>query len=123
MVDKHLKDIFEQQIPEKQGIVQEIYNLNVDNRIFNQMKRAMNETIQQEQGSLPTKDFKHLFMTCFKHDPVRGEKIYNMMLPHVRVDENNMNPCKLADFIDFFNYTAIQAHKFKRHKNDSQMIH
>ncbi len=116
-------------------VIEEIYRLNLDNRILNNLRMQLNEMIEDEKGLVSVEVFKKMFFTYFK-----GEKkafmIFDMLLPLIQVayDEAQDKVCedgpnvkhmiqiqKLTQFIDFFNYYPVNVPTI-RHKNDSNEL-
>ena len=65
-------------------VIEEIYRLNLDNRILNNLRMQLNEMIEDEKGLVSVEVFKKMFFTYFK-----GEKkafmIFDMLLPLIQV--------------------------------------
>lgn len=61
-----------------------MYELNVDNRIFNNLRATMNSLIESEHGILGKDTFRDLFMSSFKNNP-NSLLIYDLLLPLIQV--------------------------------------
>lgn len=65
-------------------VIEQIYRLNLDNRILNNLRMQLNEMIEDEKGLVSVEVFKKMFFTYFK-----GEKkafmIFDMLLPLIQV--------------------------------------
>ena len=46
-------------------IVKKMLELKMDNRILNQMRQSMNESIEDERGLMSRNDFKKMLYTSF----------------------------------------------------------
>lgn len=119
-------------------IIEQIYRMNIDNRIFNNLRQQLNEMIDDEQGVCSVEIFKQLFFTYFKGEP-SANQVYEMLLPLVTTyfDEGTKTLSekqnaaesltrvvlivKLTQFIDLFNYYPVRVHKV-RYKNDSNEL-
>ncbi len=47
-------------------IIEQIYRLNLDNRILNNLRQQLNELIEDEKGLVSPEVFKRMFFTFFK---------------------------------------------------------
>ena len=47
-------------------IIEQIYRLNLDNRILNNLRQQLNELIEDEKGLVFPDVFKRMFFTFFK---------------------------------------------------------
>lgn len=47
-------------------IVEQIYRLNLDNRILNNLRQQLNECIEDERGLVTIETFRKMFFTFFK---------------------------------------------------------
>ena len=65
-------------------IVEQIYRLNLDNRILNNLRLNLNEMIQDERGLVDVETFKKMFFTFFKGERC-AYQIYEMLQPAVSV--------------------------------------
>lgn len=48
------------------SVVEQIYRLNLDNRILNNLRQQLNEMIEDERGLVNVEIFKKMFFTFFK---------------------------------------------------------
>ena len=105
--------------------MEQIYRLNLDNRILNNLRLNLNEMIQDERGLVDVETFKKMFFTFFKGE--RGaNQIYEMLQPAVSVhwdlvsdkqiksSDPLANQCNkfikiqlLTIFIDLFNFYPV----------------
>jgi len=61
----------------------------MDNRILNQMRQTMNESIEDERGLMKRQDFRKMFFTSFgRKNPDAKVAIYEMLLPIIRVEDH-----------------------------------
>lgn len=65
-------------------IIRDVYQLNVDNRIFNNLKQQLNELIDDERSLISIPEFKTIFFTYFK-DGQKSAKIYEKLLLFITV--------------------------------------
>ena len=102
----------------------------MDNRVLNNMRQTMNESIEDERGLMSKVDFKQMFFTSFGRAAEENKKvIYDMLIPIIETDKpifskNNSEVTsvvgdgnatggeyvsigKLSLFIDFFNYVPF----------------
>lgn len=119
--------------------VEQIYRLNLDNRILNNLREQLNQMIDDERGLVSTEVFRRMFFTFFKGEP-KSYQVYEMLLPIVTVyfDDSTdqiveethekateANKCVriqlLTQFIDLFNYYPVKVNKL-RYKNDSNDV-
>ena len=102
------------------NICKKMIQLKIDNRVLNQMRQTMNESIEDEKGLMSKKDFKKMLFTSFGRIPVVNKQIvYDMLLTIISADESCMHDGleftvdeyiqieKLGKFIDFYNYVPI----------------
>jgi Ca2+-binding EF-hand superfamily protein len=61
------------------SIISEVYKLNVDNRILNNLKQQLNELIDDERSLISVSEFKPIFFTYFK-DGQKSAGIYEKLL-------------------------------------------
>ena len=61
-----------------------MYELNVDNRILNNLRQTMNSMIVDEKGYFSIPVFKELFMSAFKSN-FKSKIIYDLLLPLIKV--------------------------------------
>ncbi len=80
-----------------------MYNLNVDNRVLNNLRQTMNSLRCCEDGFLSIKQFRELFLSQFKGHS-KAMNIYELVLNVIKVDDENVGVSKLSELIDFFNY-------------------
>mmetsp|Transcript_29125 Transcript_29125/g.21669 ORF Transcript_29125/g.21669 Transcript_29125/m.21669 type:complete len:166 (-) Transcript_29125:63-560(-) len=103
---------------EKINVVKKMYELNVDNRILNNLRQTMNSLIVDEKGFFSVQQFKELFMSAFKSN-FKSKIIYDLLLPQIQ-EGDNVIISKLSAFIDFFNFLPIAV---QRDKNSSQELY
>ena len=65
------------------SIIAEIYKLNIDNRIFNNLKQQLNELIDDERSLISVPEFKSIFFTYFK-DVQKSATIYEKLLSYIK---------------------------------------
>jgi hypothetical protein len=119
------------------SIIREVYKLNVDNRILNNLKQQLNELIDDERSLISVPEFKSIFFTYFK-DGQKSSSIYEKLLEYIKcfvVDdkvcdtepengdkfETMVSIQKLSKFIDVFNYYPIYVTNLRK-KNDSDEL-
>lgn len=61
------------------SIISDVYKLNVDNRILNNLKQQLNELIDDERSLISVSEFKPIFFTYFK-DGQKSAGIYEKLL-------------------------------------------
>jgi len=67
--------------------VLKIYEYNVDNRIFNNMRQTMNAQLHQYNDLMKLQKFRDLFYSTFKGNPNANE-IFNLLLEVIK-NEND----------------------------------
>lgn len=121
------------------SVVEQIYRLNVDNRILNNLRQQLNEMILDERGLVSVDVFEKMFFTYFKGQRF-AHQIYDTLLPLIKVcydEENDViredgDPNRagmkfivkiqlLTQFIDLLNYYPVKVNKL-RYKNDSHEV-
>ena len=126
-------------IEEWVNVVEQIYRLNLDNRILNNLRQMLNELIEDERGLVETEVFRKMFFTFFKGERY-AHQIYDMLHPLVTVCYDEVNDKVVSDgdhdkpgtkfrvrlqlltqFIDLFNYYPVKVNKL-RYKNDSNEL-
>lgn len=146
IVDKYVRDILNKDDPRgyqsRMQIVRRMFELQMDNRVLNQMRQSMNEQIEDERGLMKVDDFKKMFFTAYGRVSMKNKTIvYNMLLPTIMADMDQLEPRKsklfkekrptpmanissfvsigkLSRFIDFFNYVPVKVNEW-HHKNES----
>lgn len=86
VVDKYIIDVMNSQGGQSgtaAQIIKEIYKLNVDNRILNNLKQQLNELIDDERSMLSVSEFKHIFYMYFKGES-KASIIYEKLLPYIK---------------------------------------
>lgn len=120
-------------------VIEEIYRLNLDNRILNNLRQQLNEMIEDERGFVSVDVFRKMFFTFFKGERFAFQ-IFDMLLPLIQVAFDEANDKILEDFdlgdpsikfvvriqlltkfIDLFNYYPVKVYNIK-HKNDSNQL-
>lgn len=64
--------------------MEQIYRLNIDNRILNNLRLELNERIENESGIVSVDIFRKMFFTYFKGE-VTAHQIYDRILPIISV--------------------------------------
>ena len=65
--------------------------LNLDNRVLNQMRQTMNEKIDDERGLMKRSEFKRMLYTSFGRIPHENKKIiYDMLIQLISVHVENV---------------------------------
>jgi len=74
----------QEQYEEKKEIIKKMYLMNIDNRILNNLRKQLNEMIEDETGLIPVEEFRKLFFTYFKgsQDEI---KVFHELLPSLTV--------------------------------------
>ena len=145
IVDKYLLAVMNSQggqTGQAAQIIKEIYELNVDNRILNNLKQQLNELIDDERSLISIQEFKKLFYMYFKGGESKSAKIYAKLLPFITsylVDdeikdempaevegvrptfETMVSIQKLSKFIDIFNFYPIHIGGIRK-KNHSDEL-
>lgn len=117
-------------------VIEQIYRLNLDMRILNNLRQQLNELIEDENGIVQIEIFKRMFFTFFKGEKT-AYQVYDMLLPVISEHYDEEKNCKiepgdlkatdqnkvvkiqlLTQFIDLFNYYPVKVNKL-RQKNDS----
>ena len=120
-------------------IIEQIYRLNLDNRILNNLRQQLNEMIEDERGFVAPDVFRKMFFTFFKgeryayqvyemltrivteHYDYSREEMLRPESPRATEDNKVVVIQKLTQFIDMFNFYPIKVHKV-RYKNDSNEL-
>ena len=89
-------------------IIEQIYRLNLDNRILNNLRQQLNEMIEDERGLVQINIFKKLFFTYFKGEK-HAHQIYEMLLPAVSLYYDPILDEQISPTDDV---RATQEHKF-----------
>ena len=63
-------------------IIEQIYRLNLDNRILNNLRQQLNELIEDEKGLVSPEIFKKMFFTFFKGERY-AYQVFEMLQPIV----------------------------------------
>lgn len=75
-VDKYINQVYKQEEHDgKIEIIKKMYLLNMDNRILNNLRKQLNEMIEDEAGLVSVEEFEKLFFTYFKGN-ANAFKIY-----------------------------------------------
>ena len=120
-------------------VIEQIYRLNLDNRILNNLRQQLNESIEDERGLVQPETFKKMYYTFFKGERY-AYQVYEMLAPIVtehydtvknEIIEEGDPRCseqtkyvlvnKLTQFIDMFNFYPIKVGSL-RNKNDSNEL-
>ena len=95
VVEKYIREVLNKgenssSYGQKFDIVKKMLELNLDNRVLNQMRQTMNEKIDDERGLMKRSEFKRMLYTSFGRIPHENKKIiYDMLIQliSVHVDE------------------------------------
>ena len=120
-------------------VIEQIYRLNLDNRILTNLRQQLNESIEDERGLVQPETFKKKYYTFFKGERY-AYQVYEMLAPIVtehydtvknEIIEEGDPRCseqtkyvlvnKLTQFIDMFNFYPIKVGSL-RNKNDSNEL-
>eukprot|EP00347_Sterkiella_histriomuscorum_P014538 403360494 len=89
IVDKYLVSLLQDDSKNnKVEIVNAMYEMNVDNRILNNLRQTMNGLVVEEKGLLSVNQFRELFLSFFK-DNLKCNTIYDLLLPVILVMNSN----------------------------------
>ena len=68
-MEKYVREILAHDIPsskkQKMHVISKLIELRIDNRILNNMRQTMNESIQDERGLMTIEEFQKMFFTSF----------------------------------------------------------
>jgi hypothetical protein len=139
VVDKYIKKVLDKNDERQQKwvqVIEQIYRLNLDNRILNNLRQQLNEEIDDERGLVGVNIFRKMFFTFFKGEK-SSHQVYEMLWPCIREYFNYETDCTttaqdpngseiarivaLTAFIDLFNYYPLRVCKV-RYKNDSNEL-
>lgn len=95
IVDKYIKSVLEPKLSSTGfadqkmhrvwiEVVEQIYRLNLDNRILNNLRQQLNEMIEDERGLVQIETFRKMFFTFFKGERY-AYQVYDMLLPVISV--------------------------------------
>lgn len=95
IVEKYMKDIFNKNngddYQQKLKVVRKMHELNMDNRVLNNMRQTMNEQIDDERGLMKADDFKRMFFTAYRAvTEDKKQTVFNMLLPLIMPDRLDM---------------------------------
>ncbi len=78
----------------KIAAVEQIYRLNLDNRILNNLRAQLNSMIDDEKGLVSTETFRKMFFTFFKGEKA-AHQVYDMLVPCITVFYDEATGCFL----------------------------
>lgn len=86
VVDKYIKEVLDgkdSRTLKWVAVIEQIYRLNLDNRILNNLRQQLNEEIEDERGLVDEIIFRKMFFTFFKGEK-HAYQVYEMLWPCIR---------------------------------------
>ena len=87
VVDSYIRSVLMQANDRQKSIlkvIERMYKLNMDNRVFNSLRAQLNDMIEDERGLCTVDQFSSMFFSFYKGDP-NAKTIYEMLEPFVTV--------------------------------------